>query len=475
MNNNKIIIVWFRQDLRITDNPALFAASQEGQVMPIYILEKNIPEEFNMGSASKWWLNYSLIDLNNSLDNNLNVYMGDSIKIINNIIKNNNIAAVYWNRCYEPWRINIDANIKQQLTSKNIIVKSFNGSLLWEPWEIFNNNKEPYKIYTHFYRKAKMQPILPRKPFASPKKLILIKDFSNKININSLGLISNIKWYKKFKSCWQVGEKVAFKKLIKFIANNLEGYKENRNYPDKSGTSKLSMHLHFGEISPNQIWYSINNNKNIKSEDIDCFLSEIGWREFSYYLLYHFKDLSHKNFQTKFNYFAWEYSPKLLEAWQQGKTGYPIIDAGMRELWHTGYMHNRIRMIVGSFLVKNLLIDWRHGASWFFDCLLDADLANNSASWQWVAGSGADAVPYFRIFNPITQGEKFDKEGNYTRRFVPELINLPNKYLFKPWEAPDNILKAANIVLGVNYPKPIINLEASRAKALDAYKLIKKL
>jgi deoxyribodipyrimidine photo-lyase len=274
------------------------------------------------------------------------------------------------------------------------------------------------------------------------------------------------------KSCWEVGEHAAQSRLIEFLEDGLQGYEEKRNYPFKKNVSRLSPHLHFGEISPNQAWYG-GQNQGLShgwTKDSDCFLRELGWREFSHSLLYHFSDLPNKNFQQKFDHFSWVNNPLYLKAWQTGQTGYPIVDAGMRELWQTGYMHNRVRMIVGSFLVKNLLQHWHFGRDWFWDCLVDADLANNSSGWQWIAGSGADASPYFRIFNPVTQGEKFDPDGKYTRSFVPELNELPNKYLFKPWEAPETVLKSAGIVLGETYPNPIVDLTVSRNKALEAYK-----
>jgi len=271
---------------------------------------------------------------------------------------------------------------------------------------------------------------------------------------------------------WDVGEEAAQKKLSEFLDSGLLGYKEKRSYPYKPNVSRLSPYLHFGEISPNQVWYSVQTKSLTEycTKDAEHFLSELGWREFSYYLLYHFPELPRKNFQDKFDRFPWQYNDAFLKAWQKGQTGYPFIDAGMRELWQTGYMHNRVRMVVASFLVKNLLLHWHHGEDWFWDCLLDADLANNSASWQWVAGSGVDAAPYFRIFNPVTQGEKFDPDGHYTRHFVPELNKLPNKFLFKPWEASDDILRAAGVILGQTYPRPIVNLQHSRNQAIQAYK-----
>ncbi|MFA6037071.1 MAG: deoxyribodipyrimidine photo-lyase [Legionellales bacterium] len=444
-------LVWFRQDLRLADNPALHEAVKNGSIMAIYILDDKTPGEFKMGEASRWYLHYSLASLNKSLDNQLNFYCGDALTIILELVKKHNITAVYWNRCYEPWRIKADAALKSKLA----ICKSFNGSLLWEPWQVLKNDGTPYKVFTPYYKNGCLQKAPPRIILAKPKKINLIKD-DHGLNLDDLKLLPIMKF------SWKVGEAAAHKKLNKFLKNNLETYKENRDFPAKQSTSYLSPCLHFGELSPNQIWYGTPH------EGAD-FLRQLVWREFSYYLLYHFPTLPVDNFQKKFNVFSWRKSAKNLKAWQQGKTGYPLIDAGMRELWQTGYMHNRVRMVVGSFLVKNLLIHWHEGEAWFWDCLVDADLANNSASWQWVAGTGADAAPYFRIFNPITQGEKFDKEGEYTRHFVPELRDLPNRYLFKPWLAPEAVLKSAGIELGITYPKPIVDLSFSRKRALEAY------
>jgi deoxyribodipyrimidine photo-lyase len=471
---DKRTIFCFRQDLRLSDNPGLLEAAKNGSVMPIYILDDDSAGMFKMGSASRWWLHHSLDSLNNALNNNLNLYVGRSEEILLRIIKENNISAVYWNRCYEPWRVRDDTTIKSSLKNQNIDCHSFNGSLLWEPWEILKKDKTPYKVYTPFYRNGCLQGSSPRVPLAKPDKLKLLKDLSNKNTLENLNLLPNKKWHKKIEPHWHIGEEAAQQKLITFLDNGLLGYKEKRNYPDKSNISKLSPHLHFGEVSPNQVWHSVQTQGLASSwfTDVDCFLSEIGWREFSYHLLYHFPELPQKNFQRKFDKFPWAGNPSHLECWQKGQTGYPIVDAGMRELWQTGFMHNRVRMIVASFLVKNLLIHWHQGEDWFWDCLVDADLANNSASWQWVAGSGADAAPYFRIFNPITQGEKFDGDGAYTRHFVPELAKLPNKYLFKPWEASEHVLRSASVILGETYPKPIINLAYSREEAMRAYRII---
>lgn len=473
----KKVLFWFRQDLRVADNPGLFAACKQGIVLPIYIFDDKALNEEMIGSASKWWLCHSLCDLNKSLKNKLNVYRGKPEKIILGLVKKYQIEAVYWNRCYEPHHIKNDGIIASKLKNVGVEYISFNASLIREPWEILKPDKTPYKVYSAFYRKAYIQGLMPRQPISKPQKLDLMKDKYNKVTIQNLKLLPKVKWYKKLEGLWKIGEKAAYKKLTQFLENGLKNYKENRNYPSKANVSRLSPHLHFGEISPHQIWHSIKMLIAMQSEimeDAEFFLSEIAWREFSYYLLYHFPKLPKENFQRKFDGFPWQYNKKYLKDWQKGQTGYPIVDAGMRELWQTGYMHNRVRMIVASFLVKNLKIHWHQGAAWFWDCLLDADLANNSASWQWVAGSGADAAPYFRIFNPVKQGEKFDSDGQYTRHYVPEIAKLPDKYLFKPWEAPEAILRTAGIVLGKTYPRPIVDFSVTRDEALVAYRRMKQ-
>jgi deoxyribodipyrimidine photo-lyase len=467
-----IIIHWFRQDLRTQDNPSLFEAANNGVVLPVYILDDKNADEYSMGAASRWWLHYSLQALDKSLKGKLAVYSGDPKKILIDLVEEHNVKAVYWNRCYEPWRIARDKKIKKALEVHNTEAHSFNGSLLWEPWKILKKDDTPYKVFTPYYRKGCLQAASPRAPLPKPEKLKLFKDENNNTSIDELNLLPTIQWDKQLEPHWKIGEVSALKKLENFTSNRLENYKQGRNYPALHTVSRLSPHLHFGEISPNQAWYAAKNNE--ESDDLDHFLSEMGWREFSHSLLYHFPDLPRKNLQSKFDNFPWLNNKEYLSCWQQGQTGHPLVDAGMRELWQTGYMHNRVRMVVGSFLVKNLLLHWHHGERWFWDCLLDADLANNSASWQWIAGCGADAAPYFRVFNPSTQGEKFDAEGEYTRHFVPELKEMPNKYLFKPWDAPDEVLHAAGVRLGIDYPHPIVDLKLSRVRALDAFQAIKK-
>ena len=469
--NQNINIHWFRQDLRLNDNPSLFNAAKNSNLLPIYIYDNKNQEKFHIGNASKVWLYYSLKSLNNSLDGKLHVYIGDPKKILFELIKTNEVKNVYWNECYELWRINSDNQIKNILHKQGVTVKTYNGSLLWDPKKIMKNNQTPYKIFTHYYRKANQISHNPRNLFPIPNKLDIVNLKIHKNNIEDLGLLPKSKWYKSVISNWNIGEKEAQNKLTNFTYKKINKYKMFRNYPSRQYTSLLSPHLHFGEISPNQIWHSIK--KLDIDENISQFFSQLGWREFSYYLLFHNPYMPEKNIQTKFNSFPWNKNDKFFNKWKKGITGIPIIDAAMRELWKTGYMHNRMRMITASFLVKNLLIHWKHGELWFWDCLLDADLANNSSGWQWVAGSGADASPYFRIFNPITQSQKFDPQGIYIRKYIPELKKLDTKYLFKPWEAPITELKKANIILGTTYPKPIIDLKYSYQRAMNSFKSLK--
>jgi len=471
MNYKHNVIYWFRRDLRLLDNPALSEAANAGPVIPIYILDK-LQTNYTEGRASRWWQNQSLYSLNKQLNHRLLIFNGDPKEIILRVAKASDSKTVYWNRCYEPWQIEVDSKIERILKEKNINVITRNGSLLWEPWRTLKKDGTPYKVFTPYFKKRCLSLPEPRKPIPKPLNMILA-DIPSKTAIKG-NFISpkECSWENKIKKYWRIGEKAAINKLENFLKSGLSSYKEGRNYPSKKNISMLSPHLHFGEISPNMIWHRVRTSG--QSEDSNHYLSELGWREFSYNLLYYFPQLPNKNLQTKFDRFPWRDNSEHLKKWQDGKTGYPIIDAGMRELWETGFMHNRLRMIAGSFLVKNLLIHWHYGKEWFWNCLVDADLASNSASWQWVAGCGADAAPYFRIFNPIAQGQKFDPSGEYTRKFVPELRKLPNKYLFTPWEAPTELLADSGIKLGKDYPYPIVDLKNSRELALDAYSSISR-
>ena len=473
--NEDIIIFWFRQDLRIVDNPGLSKSLKSDKVLPIYILDDTNSNDFAMGAASRWWLHNSLRELNKNLDNKLSLYKGDPSEILESLSSRFNIKGIFWNRCYEPWRIERDKKIKSKFIEKDIIVETFNSALLWEPWEILKSDNTPYKVFTPYYRKGCLMSEAPRKPLSAPNLNTLFGDKENILQLDDLNLLPRIKWYKEMEKLWEPGEKGAHKKLESFLSDGLAGYKEGRNFPSKKNVSQLSAHMHFGEISPNQVWHRAKLKKDLPriEKDLDHFLSELGWREFSYNLLFHFPELPRENLQKKFDNFPWIENEIFFDKWKKGLTGYPIVDAGMRELWQTGYMHNRVRMIVGSFLVKNLLLHWHKGEEWFWDCLIDADLASNSASWQWVAGSGADAAPYFRIFNPILQGKRFDPDGSYIKKFIPELEQLPSRYLFSPWEAPIEVLSEANIELGSDYPKPIVDLIKSRDRALEAFSTIR--
>lgn len=470
--SNEIAIMWFRQDLRLSDNPALSKAVEEGKtILPIYILDDDNADEWRIGAASRWWLHHSLTSLNQSMDGALQVFKGRAEDILADLIEKTGASSVYWNRCYEPWRIKRDTNVKASLQDKDVEVESFNGSLLFEPHTVLKDDGTPYKVFTPFYRKGCLQRSNPpRQPITAPDQVSYYEGNNFGSTIDDLNLLPSISWDKGMVKAWEIGEQGAQKRLREFLDEGIDGYKEGRDFPNRANVSRLSPYLHFGEISPHQIWYVVDSPE---TKDADHFLSELGWREFSHYLLYHFPKITRENLQAKFDKFPWRDDKDALKAWQKGQTGIPMVDAGMRELWQTGYMHNRVRMIVGSFLVKNLLLHWHHGEDWFWDTLVDADLANNSASWQWIAGCGADAAPYFRIFNCVTQGQKFDPEGEYVRRYVPELANLPDKYIHAPWEAPEMILLGAGVKLGTDYPKSIVDLKASRERALEAFQGLK--
>ena len=467
----KVAIIWFRQDLRLNDNPALTKAAKHEKILPIYILDHVNAGRYAMGGASQWWLHHSLNELNYSLNDTLSIYTGNPQNIINDLLHRYDVEAIYWNRCYEPWRIKQDKKLKKTLKSKLIKVQTYNGSLLWEPWKINKEDGTPYRVFTPFYRKGCLNARPPRKPLTRPNDISFVCDKAQRVDLDTLNLLPAKDWDKKLDCHWQIGELAAENRLKEFIRDGLHSYKRGRDIPSKPYVSRLSPYLHFGQISPNIVWYSIRNTG--KNEHVDHYCSELGWREFSYNLLYNNPELPYKGLQTKFDRFPWKNNFEHLRAWQRGLTGIPSVDAGMRELWQTGYMHNRMRMIVGSYLTKNLRLHWHHGERWFWNTLADADLANNSASWQWIAGCGADAAPYFRIFNPVTQGQRFDPDGDYIRQYVPEIAKLPNKCLFAPWETQSFVLKEAGVELGKTYPYPIVDLKQSRNDALLAFQTLK--
>lgn len=464
-----VSIVWFRSDLRLEDNPA-FNKATETDVLPIYIYDDSAPKPFRMGEVSQVRLHHSLVALDRSLDGALHVYSQEAPKVIQDLCKRFTICGVYANRCFEPWYRKQEESVAKICQEMDVDFELFNGQYLWHPEQVLKDDGSFYRVFSAYKRRAWQTP--KRAWVMMPDVYHCFKDVKHKTTIDDLALLPKHPWHQTVVDSKKAGEEAAQNQFADFLEQGLFGYKDKRNHPALPNVSRLSDYLHFGEISVRSVWEEVDRVASERSCDVDRehFLSELTWREFSAYLLYHIPTLHTDNIQKHFDRFPWRSDAALLEAWQRGQTGYPIVDAGMRELWQTGYMHNRVRMVVASFLVKNLSLHWHHGRDWFWDCLQDADLANNSASWQWVAGCGVDAAPYFRIFNPITQGEKFDPDGIYTLQFVPELKNMPKKYLFKPWLAPDDVLKDAGVVLGQNYPKPIIDVATSRQAALAAYK-----
>ncbi|MBL8628882.1 MAG: deoxyribodipyrimidine photo-lyase [Rhodospirillaceae bacterium] len=466
------VIVWFRQDLRLSDNPALTAAIATGRpVVLLYILDTSTP--WPLGGASRWWLHGSLAALGTGCakaNATLTLRRGDAAKVLRDVIMESSAREVFWNRCYEPAAIARDTAIKAKLKADGIEVQSFNSALLFEPWELKTQSGTPFKVFTPFHKAALNAPP-PRKPLATPKKIASLERLASD-NLADWGLLpTKPDWAGGFRKTWHPGESGAKTRLVDFLDERVNHYAKGRDVPAEELTSRLSPHLHFGEISPHQVWSAALSQE--QNNGTATFLKELVWREFAHHLLYHFPSLPDAPLRLEFAAFPWKSDAKVLKAWQRGQTGYPIVDAGLRELWATGWMHNRVRMIVASVLVKHLLQPWQAGAAWFWDTLVDADLANNAASWQWVAGCGTDAAPYFRVFNPVLQGEKFDGNGAYVRRWVPEIGTLPDKWLHKPWEAPDSVLDDAGIKLGRTYPKPVIALDAGRARALAAFKQLK--
>jgi deoxyribodipyrimidine photo-lyase len=465
-------IVWFRQDLRTFDNPALAAAAAKGAAVPLFILDEEADSERRLGGASRWWLHHSLAALQNQLGQ-LVLLKGTATALLPSFAEKIGASAVYWNRCYEPHAILRDRGLKASLTKQGIEAQSFNGSLLHEPWEVATATGYPFKVFTPFWRASVSKSVA--KPLSRPTVKIAPSEVRGDRLDDWRLLPDRPNWDAGWERLWRPGELGALASLKAFVQERLTDYANLRDRPDRDGTSRLSPHLHWGEISPRQVWarIAVEEHDASKRKAIDKFRSELGWREFSYHLLYHFPTLPQQNWRSEFDAYPWRTSDDDLKSWQRGQTGYPLVDAGMRELWKTGWMHNRVRMIAASFLVKHLQIDWRQGEAWFWDTLVDADLANNAAGWQWVAGSGADASPYFRIFNPVSQGRKFDPEGEYVRRWCPELAKLPNDFIHAPFDAPAGVLAQAGVMLGRTYPSPIIDHTLARNAALAGYQQVR--
>lgn len=473
--------MWFRRDLRLDDNPALAAARNqtEGPLICLYIYETDETHR-EIGGASKWWLDKSLRSLAadiEALGGKLILRTGPAQDTLNTVIKETGSKAVFWNRRYDKAGIDTDKAIKTDLKDRGIHVESFNGSVITEPWTQQTKTGGYYKVFTPYWKNVRAT-YTPPEPCRKPRNLDARTDLTSD-DLDDWGLHpSNPDWSEGWDELWHPGEDGAKDSLKAFLDGPVSNYDTDRNRPDlKLGTSRLSPHLAHGEIGPAQIWRAVQDRIASGQANEDAamvFLSEICWRDFSYVLLYHNPQIASKNYNTDFNFMPWRDSESDLRAWQRGQTGYPIVDAGMRQLYQTGWMHNRVRMIVASFLTKHLLLPWQHGEDWFWDCLVDADPASNGASWQWTAGSGADAAPYFRVFNPITQGEKFDETGNYVSQWCPELKDLPRKVLYQPWDADPMTLHNAGVKLGETYPHPIIDHKTGRQRALDAYDTLKE-
>ena len=467
-------IFWIREDFRIDNNPALsFATNNHENVIALYIYNNN--EFDNKREAQKWWLFKSLESIKTELSKfkiNLEILKGDELDIFSKLKKKDNVC-IYWNKIYEPDVISKGKKIRDLFIKNEIEYKYFKGNILNEFQEVTKNDGTPFKVFTPFWRTAEQiylnQP--PSKNYTVKKKTKDINFFKNSLDLKNI--LPNKKWYEKFDKYWKVSENDSQKILKDLLENKIKDYGTNRDIPSVNGTSRLSPYLKFGQIHVNTIWKKCSELKS-KGIGYRKYINELGWREFSHSLINYFPEFLKGNFRKEFDKFPWAKNEKFLKAWKKGMTGYPIVDAGMRELYETGWMHNRIRMVVGSFLVKHLRINWIEGEKHFRNCLLDFNKANNVAQWQWVAGCGADAAPYFRIFNPILQGEKFDKEGIYVKKWVPELNKVPAKFIHKPWEMEIKYQEAIKTIIGKDYPQPIVIHEKARAAALDAFQSLKK-
>lgn len=477
------VILWFRQDLRLTDQRALTAAIATGQpVIPIYIRDDSSPGPWAMGGASRWWLHHSLMALTKNLEelgSRLILRSGPTIEMMEALAAETSATAIFTLAAHEPWASTLEAELHTALSARHVVFKRLSGALLKRPDALTTKTGQPFKVYTPFWR-ALLASEPPAEPSPRPTTLKIMKAWPKSEALDTWQLRpTKPDWSAGF-SDWQPGEAGAHRRLSTFLKSALVDYDAARNRPDQVGTSQLSPHLHFGELSPATCWYAAKTaadqfraNGSNPDKGLETFHKELAWREFAAHLLVHWPTLPERPFKPEYATFPWVDDANGLSAWQRGQTGYPIVDAGMRQLWHTGWMHNRVRMITASFLIKDLLIPWQKGEAWFWDCLVDADLASNAASWQWVAGCGADAAPYFRIFNPGRQGAAYDPDGAYVKRWVPELAKVPAAHIHEPWTAPPLVLAAAGVTLGETYPNPIVDHAFARDRALKALKCIK--
>lgn len=470
------VIVWFRRDLRLADNAALAGAIASGEpVLPVYVLDDGDAGEHRPGAASQWWLHGSLQRLAADLEargSRLVLRAGSAADVLSRLAKEVDARAVVCTRRHEPWAVAQEASVARELARVGVAFERHAGGLLHHPADLRTGSGGPYRVFSPFWRALRAQLSLPPE-HPTPHRLPAAPDALSDVLDNWRLLPTKPDWAGGLRAEWTPGEAGAQRRLSVFLDNALGDYRDHRNLPGREGTSKLSPHLHFGEIGPAQIWRAVSDRAAAVYGDpwgggAESFLSEIAWREFSFHLLADNPHMPERPLKPEFAAMPWRDAPRELEAWRRGQTGYPIVDAGMRQLWRTGWMHNRVRMIVASFLVKDLLIPWQTGEAWFWDTLVDADLANNAASWQWVSGCGADAAPYFRVFNPVSQGQKFDPDGAYVRRWVPELARLDADLIHAPWTASPIELSAAGVSLGIDYPEPIVDHAAARKRALAA-------
>jgi deoxyribodipyrimidine photo-lyase len=474
------VLMWFRNDLRLSDNPALHAAAASGApVVPLYILDDDAPGDWRAGGASRWWLDGSLAALQGQLEaigSRLVLARGPTVGILSRLARETGARSIYYARTYEPWANRLEARLKADFDTIGVDLKRHRGALLFEPESLRTRQGAPFQVYTPFARAALAEGETGA-ALGAPSKLPPPSRWPASETLAAWNLTPTAPdWASGLRAAWQPGEAAARDRLAAFLADGLARYHEDRNRPDLAATSRLSPHLHHGEISARQCWQSVCAAAAADpavTRGADIFLKELLWREFSYHLLVHTPSLPDVACREPFARFPWAPNREHLECWQRGRTGYPIVDAGMRELWATGWMHNRVRMITASFLIKHLLQPWQAGEAWFWDTLVDANLAANAASWQWVAGSGVDAAPYFRIFNPVKQGEKFDPAGDYVRRWCPELSQMPAPEIHAPWSARPATLAAAGVELGRTYPHPIVDHMAARARALAAFEATK--
>lgn len=473
------VIVWIRKDLRLSDNPALFyAAKQSSSVIPVYIWAPQEEGKWGMGGAQQWWLHHSLEAFSQSLIKNgitLIIQRGKSSTVLADLAQQTGARAVFWNKAYEPAEKVRDAQVADALHLNGIETTQCEVQLLHDPTRVLTGSGTPYKVFTPFWRKIAAHLVISA-PLGIPEIPEMPATYTsiNSLHINELELLPKLSWADGFHGMWTPGEGTALGRLRTFLNQNIDEYNTKRDFPFIDGTSLLSPHLHFGEISPRTVWEEITHgNLDARSDDLKApYLRQLIWREFSYHLIHHFPHTAEQNLRSRFDHFPWSRSQEKLLSWQKGETGYPIVDAGMRQLWHTGWMHNRVRMIVASFLTKHLLTHWLEGAKWFWDTLVDANLPNNTMGWQWAAGSGADAQPFFRIFNPMNQGKKFDSNGEYVRKWVPELSNVSNSFIHEPWLMDSQQQHNANVRIGTHYPLPIVDHKEAREIALSAYRNI---